>query len=92
MSRLPSQRATRPDKQRRPDGQDGRGDGSCHVGGPRSQIEGVCFEEIWKRQEEVSMGHFFSILGARMMARTGIEQLKFIDVGRWKTVSLLGEI
>ena len=38
------------------------------------------------------MGHFFSILGAKMMARTGIEQLKFIYVGRWETVSLLGEI
>ena len=34
-------------------------------------------------------GHFFRILGARMMAEACIDKLRIMDVGRWKTLSVL---
>ena len=34
-------------------------------------------------------GHFFRILGARMMADAGIDKLRIMDNGRWKTLSVL---
>ena len=33
--------------------------------------------------------HFFRILGARMMAEAGIDKWRIMDVGRWKTLSVL---
>ena len=34
-------------------------------------------------------GQFFRILGARMMAEAGIDKLRIMDVGRWKTLSVM---
>ena len=37
-------------------------------------------------------GHFFRILGARMMAEAGIDKLRIMDVGRWKDTQCVGKI
>ena len=34
-------------------------------------------------------GHFFRFLGASMVAEAGIDKLRIMDVGRWKTLSVL---
>ena len=71
------------DTERKPNGQDR----SSHADRHEVRLKGF---DLRDEQGRRKFGlYFFRILGARMMAEAGIDKWRIMDVGRWKTLSVL---